>query len=535
MRKLHDRQSRCAQWRQLGVQHWRLQFSGLIHCSFTLFFLFWGTIASAQIDTVQTTNAAYRKAEVLFQASDWTNATIEFNKLAENPISAEAANYRLATIHQKLGKIVQALFYIDQALKINPTEDSYVILKAQLLSVLFKYSEAGKYYFKAIEINPKYWSRYKEASEFFKRSHNSFELLKVCRIWENQFSFRPEIAKAFIWAYEDLKKSDSITYILEKLHAKYPDQSEYYKELTTMYLSSNQFDKAQKIALLKYQNDTSNIFYKNEMVQLRAYKLFHSLKRNENQPINSDNEIFLKVYDENKYQILQILNSKFYYLSAFKETWSDIKYSAIGVFFRAEKNIELVNAIYQMAIDFGYPNYEIKRKLNETLGRKFYNSSNYDLAIKYYELTGDLKLSNENEIIPYLYSLFAKQNKGKIIQITPKLIESFPFAPINDLVNCYSLLFENKKEELSNAATNLLRTKTLSNSWKNEFTCLIFLGNINLSTPSKSIPQLDQINIQNINPPYISPLLSYFRSQSNDLKTKELLNLAQILGQLIEI
>jgi hypothetical protein len=94
--------------------------------------------------------------------------------------------------------------------------------------------------------------------------------------------------------------------------------------------------------------------------------------------------------------------------------------------------------------------------------------------------------------------LFAKQNKEKIFQITSKLIEAFPFAPINDLVNCYSLLFENKKEELSTAATNLLRTKTLSNSWKNEFTCLMLLGNINLNTPSKSIPQLDLIEIQNI-------------------------------------
>ena len=87
-------------------------------------------------------------------------------------------------------------------------------------------------------------------------------------------------------------------------------------------------------------------------------------------------------------------------------------------------------------------------------------------------------------------------------------------------------------------STGVLRamkaTKDLD-SWKNEFTCLMLLGNINLNTPSKPIPQLAQIEIQNINPQYISSFLSYFRSQSNDLKTKELLNLAQILGQLIEI
>lgn len=535
MRKLHDRQSRCTQWRQSGVQHWRLQFPGLIHCLFLSFFLFWGTFGFAQIDTIQSTNAAYRKAEVLYQAFDLADASVEFKKLTENPIAAEAANYRLATIHQKLGKNNEALFFIDQALKLNPSEDTYIILKAQLLTVLFKYNEAGKYYFKAIEINPKYWSRYKEASEFFKHSHNSIDLLKVCRLWEKQFLFRPEIAKAYIWAYQDLKKTDSITYILEKLHVKYPDQSDYYKELITIYLSSNQFEKAEKMALNKNQNDTSNIFYKNEILQLKANTLFNSLKKNENQQIANHTEVYLKLYAENKYQILQILNSKLYYLRALKETWSDIKYSAIGIFFHAEKNIQLIDSIYQFAVNFGYPNYEVKRKLNETLGRKFYSSANYDFAIKYYELTVELKLSNENEIIPYLYSLFAKQNKEKLNQITPKLIEAFPFAPINDLVNCYSLLFDNKKEELYTAATNLLRTRTLSNSWKNEFTCLMFLGNINLNTQTKSIPQLDQINILNINPPYLNSFLSYFRSQSNDLKTKELLNLAQILGQLIEI
>jgi tetratricopeptide (TPR) repeat protein len=246
MRKLHDRQSRCTQWRQSGVQHWRLQFSGLIHCLFLSIFLFWGTIGFAQIDTIQSTNSAYRKAEVLFQASDWVNAAAEFKKLAENPLSAEAANYRLASIHQKIGKNNEALFFIDQALKLNPSEDTYIILKAQLLTVLFKYNEAGKYYFKAIEINPKFWSRYKEASEFFKYSHNSFDLLKICRLWEKQFLFRPEIAKAYIWAYQDLRKTDSIVFIYGKLNAKYPDQAEYYKELKTIYLSSKQIEKAQK-------------------------------------------------------------------------------------------------------------------------------------------------------------------------------------------------------------------------------------------------------------------------------------------------
>ena len=404
-----------------------------------------------------------------------------------------------------------------------------------MLTVLFKYNEAGKNYFKAIEINPKYWSRYKEASEFFKYSHNSNDLLKTCRLWEKQFLFRPEIAKAYIWAYQDLKKIDSITFIHEKLHAKYPDQSDYYKELITIYLSSYQIEKAEKMVLLKYQNDTSNIFYKNEILQLKAITLLGSLQKQENQFNAKNTAVYLKLYADNKYQIIQILNSKLYYLRAFKEPWSDVQNSAIGIFFQAEQNTKLIDSIYLLAINHGFPNYEIKRKLNETLGRKFYCNANYDLAIKYYELTGELKLSNENEIIPYLYSLFAKQNKEKLSLVIPKLIETFPFSPINELINCYSLLFDNKNEELITVATNLLRTRTLSNSWKNEFTCLMLLGNINLNTPSKPIPQLAQIEIQNINPQYISSFLSYFRSQSNDLKTKELLNLAQILGQLIEI
>ena len=434
-----------------------------------------------------------------------------------------------------MGKNNEALYFIDQALKLNPSEDTYIILKAQLLTVLFKYNEAGKYYFKAIEINPKYWSRYKEASEFFKYSHNSNDLLKTCRLWEKQFLFRPEIAKAYIWAYQDLKKTDSITLILQKLHAKYPDQSDYYKELITIYLSSNQFEKAEKMALLKYQNDTSNIFYKNEIIQFKAITLFGSLQKQENPFYTKNTAAYLKLYAENKYQIIQILNSTLYYLRAFKEPWSDVQNSAIGIFFQAEQNIQLIDSIYKLALNFGYPNYEIKRKLNETLGRKFYGNANYDLAIKYYELIPELKLSNENEVMPYIYSLFAKQNKEKLSIVTPKLIEAFPFAPINELVNCYSLLFDNKKEELNTSATNVLRTRNLSNSWKNEFTCLMFMGNINLNTPSKPIQQLDLIEIQNINPPYLSPFLSYFRSQSNDLKTKEILNLAQILGQIIEI
>ena len=259
------------------------------------------------------------------------------------------------------------------------------------------------------------------------------------------------------------------------------------------------------------------------------------MQKQENQFNAKNTAAYLKLYADNKYQIIQILNSKLYYLRAFKEPWSDVQNSAIGIFFQAEQNTKLIDSIYLLAINHGFPNYEIKRKLNETLGRKFYCNANYDLAIKYYELTGELKLSNENEIIPYLYSLFAKQNKEKLSLVIPKLIETFPFSPINELINCYSLLFDNKNEELITVATNLLRTRTLSNSWKNEFTCLMLLGNINLNTPSKPIPQLAQIEIQNINPQYISSFLSYFRSQSNDLKTKELLNLAQILGQLIEI
>lgn len=403
-----------------------------------------------------------------------------------------------------------------------------------MLTVLYKYNEAGKYYFKAIEINPKYWSRYKEASEFFKYSHNSLDLLKISRLWEKQFLFRSEIAKAYIWAYQDLKKTDSITFILEKLHSKYPDQPNYYKELTSIYLSFNQIEKAEKMVLFKYQNDTSNIFYKNENLQLKAITLFGSLQKQESQFNDRNSAAYIKLYTENKYQIMQILNSKLYYLRAFKEPWSDIQNSAIGIFFECEQNTKLIDSIYQLAINYGYPNYEIKRKLNETLGRKFYGKSNYNLAIKYYELTGELKLSNENEVIPYLYSLFAKQNKEKLMIIIPKLIEAFSFAPMNELVNCYSLLFDNKKEELNTSATNVLRTRNLSNLWKNEFTCLMFLGNINLNTPSKPIGQLDQMDIHNIHPQYIQQFLKYFQSQSNDVKSRELLILAYNLAQITQ-
>jgi tetratricopeptide (TPR) repeat protein len=532
MRKLHDRQSRFTIWRQSGVHLWRLQFSGLIHCLFLSIFLFWGTIGFAQIDTIQSTNSAYRKAEVLFQASDWVNAAAEFKKLAENPLSAEAANYRLASIHQKIGKNNEALFFIDQALKLNPSEDTYIILKAQLLTVLFKYNEAGKYYFKAIEINPKFWSRYKEASEFFKYSHNSFDLLKICRLWEKQFLFRPEIAKAYIWAYQDLRKTDSIIFIYEKLNAKYPDQAEYYKELKTIYLSSKQIEKAQKLISSKYQFDTANVFYKNEIIQLKAITLMGPNPKQENQFNGKKTEVYLKLYTENKYQILQILNSKLYFLRAFKEPWSELQNSAIGIFLECEQNTKLIDSIYLLAINLGFPNYEIKRKLNETLGRKFYCSSNYHWAIKYYELTGELKLSNENEVMPYIYSLFASQNKEKLSIVIPKLIEAFPFAPINELVSSYSLLFENKNEELLTATSNLLRTRNLGNSWKNEFICLGILGNFNLK--ANPITQLDYIYTENINPPYLKPFLKYYQSQSNDMKALELLNLAYNLGQITQ-
>ncbi len=100
------------------------------------------------------------------------------------------------------------------------------------------------------------------------------------------------------------------------------------------------------------------------------------------------------------------------------------------------------------------------------------------------------------------------------------------------MVSSYSLLFENKNEELLTATSNLLRTRNLGNSWKNEFICLGILGNFNLK--ANPITQLDYIYTENINPPYLKPFLKYYQSQSNDLKALELLNLAYNLGQITQ-
>ena len=81
---------------------------------------------------------------------------------------------------------------------------------------------------------------------------------------QNYFD-RGEFEKALL-SYDDLLKSQ-------------PSNFNYFQRTVECYQQLQQFEKAEKMALLKYKNDTSNIFYKNEIIQFKAilciFEYFH--------------------------------------------------------------------------------------------------------------------------------------------------------------------------------------------------------------------------------------------------------------------
>lgn len=418
--------------------------------------IFEGNFSFAQVDTIQLNNSAYRDAELLFQKSDWVNATAAFKKLTEIPQTKEPAFYRLAIIHQKNGKNNEALYYIDQALKLNPNEDIYVITKAQLLNALFKYNEAGKFYFKAIELNPKYYSRYKEALDFFKKSRNLVDVIRVCQLAEKQFDIQVDLGLECLHANDGLKNTNEVSVCASKLFKKYPNNKKVIENILKLCNQNPFYYSHLLVELFKNRatSDTSNIQYLNEYYiytyPIQLEDIIDSKNPDDSKSdFNNLNSVITKIYcshefyEKNKSEIQKVI---FYKNIPIQE-----KTQVCEIFFNSEKNATIIDSALRILYN-DFETNEREYRLNFDFAVSSMMRGKYEIAQKYFLKTLKIHIDtpknfNSLEInhINYLLLCILQNNDQITLNQIKKLISVQKFEQI---ISLYQLLLEKNYQKV---------------------------------------------------------------------------------------
>ena len=370
MRKLNDRKSRSNRWRQPRIQHWRFQLSGVIHAFSFFIFLFWGTFASAQIDSLQQDRAKFRQAEILYQSGQINEATSAFKALTKSKNTSEAAHFRLSTIYSSVKNYSQAIYHINRAVEFCKTCDDYLLQKAQILQANFQYKEAADVYVDAINLNPNFWSRYPKAINAYKLGNRPEKAIEVIRLWEKQFQLKPEIGLQYISEFTDLNQIDSALLYSKKLLLKYPKNIEILSKSVQLYQYNRKDLELSELLRARYLLDTSNIDFQIDFISNEILPQMQVICDSFKNEMSSQKEC--KSFSQRTYyKRNQSLIRK---ISLNKNLNSEQKSLSNLIFFGSETNVSLIDS----CLNLNFPNKTYQKSDDD------YNSSVLTIAYNLY-------------------------------------------------------------------------------------------------------------------------------------------------------
>ena len=181
-----------------------------------------------------------------------------FERCIETDPSNAAAIYELAGL-KFLNKDKEALNLTEKAVKLEPDNKWFLLQLGKIYNQNKQYSQEASVFSRLVALDAYNTDYYNDWSNSCLYAGKPEEAIKVLNIAENKIGITEEFSLKKKDIYFSIKKIDKAIAEVEKLIAKYPENSRYYESLADLYLKNKNMNKAlatyQKILELDPSNE----------------------------------------------------------------------------------------------------------------------------------------------------------------------------------------------------------------------------------------------------------------------------------------
>jgi len=192
----------------------------------------------------QKLDAYYIEATKQKILGNYIEASVLFNKcLSIDPIN-HAAMYELADIYLEQGQNVAALNFAQAAARLNPDNEWYQQLYAEVLEFNNDYKSAAKVYEGLIEKYPEELKYYFDWIHLLVATRQYEDAIKGYNRLEQKIGIDENIIDQKVLLYVKLNKINKATAEIKKLIDAHPNKPQYYKKLGDLYQANDMNEKA---------------------------------------------------------------------------------------------------------------------------------------------------------------------------------------------------------------------------------------------------------------------------------------------------
>ncbi|MDL2296427.1 tetratricopeptide repeat protein [Bacteroidales bacterium OttesenSCG-928-B11] len=228
-----------------------------------------------------------------FYSDNFTQAEKDFREVISKNPKNDAAFYMLSKIRSTQKDYDGAAYYLEEARKIDKSNEWYLIEMATVQDHLRDYKQSAKLWEEAAKLKPENEYYLIALAESYIQQEKYSDAIKTYDRLENLIGHHDELAeiKKSIFLFQNDIKNAVNEY--EKLIAKYPEELKYYVEIAKIYMINNLPDKAYpylQTALDKDKNNASvnlalSDYYERKGKKEEAYKALLTAFKDPNLPI----------------------------------------------------------------------------------------------------------------------------------------------------------------------------------------------------------------------------------------------------------
>lgn len=180
-----------------------------------------------------------KKYELL---GDWEKAETIFRSILSEEVNNTAAMYELSRTLAAAGKLNDALTYIQKAIRLEPDNEWYLLMEADLHERLPDLFASMDVYDKLIKLRPDRAHYYEMLISFAKKTKQFDRLLSVLDRYEALTGINESVTRTRFETLDAMGREEDALAALHRLTEKYPNNIEY-KFLAASYCKTKKMDE----------------------------------------------------------------------------------------------------------------------------------------------------------------------------------------------------------------------------------------------------------------------------------------------------
>jgi tetratricopeptide (TPR) repeat protein len=165
---------------------------------------------------------------------DWEKAEASFRGVLEEDPQNSAANYELSRTLTAAGKYADALTYVHKAIRLEPNNEWYLLMEADIHEKTFDLYSAMDVYDKLIQLRPDRPHYYAMLIGFCKKTDERERLLRVLDQYEQLTGVTENITRTRFETLDAMGRTEEALAAIDRLAEAYPTNIEY-KYLAASY------------------------------------------------------------------------------------------------------------------------------------------------------------------------------------------------------------------------------------------------------------------------------------------------------------